>query len=261
MKCKVLFIGLLFFASYAYAYNNTYAVIVGVADYKNDEYINDLPYTLNNTMAMYRFLRSKEGGLVPAKHICYLTDANATRANIIRKATALFSKAKEGDRVIFYYGGHGGEGFVTPYDYNGYAETTIFYSDIKTIFKAARCKTKLLFMDSCFSGSIKGTPKSRKGNTNNARKTDRNMNIAVMSACKANEFSWQTSAYEMGVFTHFLIKGLSGAANSDRNKYITIKELFYYVYTQVTAETQYYESLQTPELFGNFDLRLIVANM
>ena len=95
MKCKVLFIGLLFFASYAYAYNNTYAVIVGVADYKNDEYINDLPYTLNNTMAMYRFLRSKEGGLVPAKNICYLTDANATRANIIRNATALFSKAKE----------------------------------------------------------------------------------------------------------------------------------------------------------------------
>ena len=51
MKCKVLFIGLLFFASYAYAYNNTYAVIVGVADYKNDEYINDnIPHQNNREL-------------------------------------------------------------------------------------------------------------------------------------------------------------------------------------------------------------------
>jgi len=261
MKCKFLLF-CLFVVATSYAYNNTYAVIVGVADYKNDEYINDLPYTINNTRAMYNFLRSKEGGSVPSKNICYLTDANATRSNIIRMSKALFSKAKEGDRVIFYYGGHGGEGFVTPYDYNGFAETTIFYSDIKAIFKTARCKTKLLFMDSCFSGAIKGSPISRNGGANMTHKnTDRNMNIAVMSACKANEFSWQTSAYEMGVFTHFLIKGLSGAANRDGNRYITVKELFYYVYAQVTAETRYYESLQTPELFGNFDLRLIVANM
>lgn len=262
MKKILIFICYIIFATHVYAYENTYAVIIGVADYKNDEYINDLPYTINNTRAMYSFLRSKAGGNVPAKNICYLTDANATRANIIHMAKALFSKAKEGDRVIFYYGGHGGEGFVTPYDYNGFVETTIYYSDIKAIFKTARCKTKLLFMDSCYSGAIKKNPISRNGNMNNIRRNDdRNMNIAVMSACKANEFSWQTSSYEMGVFTHFLIKGLSGAANSDGNKYITIKELFHYVYKHVIAETKYYESLQTPELFGNFDLRLIVANV
>lgn len=259
MKRIVASICLLAIVFCANAYNNTYAVIVGVADYKYDTYINDLPYTLNNTRAMYNFLTSREGGCVPSKNICYLTDSKATRANIIRMAKLLFAKAKEGDRVIFYYAGHGGEGYVTPYDYNGYVETTIFYSDIKAIFKAARCKTKLLFMDSCFSGGIK-TPKSRnRGSSNIYRDTDKNMNIAVMSACKANEFSWQTSTYEMGIFTHFLIKGLSGAANSDGNKYVTIKELYYYVYEQVTRETQYFEYLQTPELFGKFDLRLIVA--
>jgi uncharacterized caspase-like protein len=255
----VLFLGLW---TTVLAYNNTYAVIVGVSDYQYDYFAKDLPYTLNEVEAVYSFLRSTKGGSVPAENICLLTDSNATKANIILRASTLFAKAKKNDRVIFYFGGHGGEGSFAPYDFNGFYDSTLTYDDIKSIFKCARCNTKLLFADACYSGGIKGEAR----NTDNSGKTSSrnntgNMNIVVMTASQADQYSWQTSEFEMGVFTHYLIEGLGGAANRDHNKYITIQELYYYVYHKVMDKTKYYETQQTPQIFGKFDLRLIVAKV
>lgn len=253
---------MLSFGAEAWCYNNTYAVIVGINDYKNDDMARDLPYTLNNARAFYNFLVSKKGGSVPRQNICYLTDANATHDNIIRKSKALFAKAKKGDRVLFYFGGHGGEGFFCPHDYDGNYATMIFYSDMKAIFRAAQCTTKLLFIDACYSGGIKMV-ENPGANNNKDRTSTKNLNIAVMSASKGTEVSWQASEFGMGVFTHYLIKGLGGEANRDGNGYITIQELFYYVYKRVTEKTQSaeYSSQQTPQLFGKFDLRLIVGKV
>lgn len=263
MRKLLLFLLMLTLEEFAWCYNNTYAVIVGINDYKNESMAKDLPYSLNNSRAIFNFLTSKEGGSVPTQNICYLTDTRATRNNIIRQAKALFSKAKKDDRVIFYFAGHGGEGFFCPQDYDGYAETMVFYSDMKAIFRAAKCDTKLLFIDACYSGGIKTVenPMGKQGKLD--RTSTDNLNIAVMSASKGEEVSWQSGELGMGVFTHYLIKGLSGAANRDGNSYITIQELFYYVYKQVTAKTSGpgYTSQQTPQLFGKFDLRLIVGKV
>ena len=87
------------------------------------------------------------------------------------------------------------------------------------------------------------------------------MNIAVMTAAKSDEVGWDTSEYQMAVFTHFLIKGLGGAANRDGNGYITIQELYYYVYANVAEKTSHYQTQQHPQLFGKFDLRLIVGTV
>lgn len=261
-KLTLLLLVLLGMGSAVMAYNNTYVVLVGVADYKYDYAINDLPYTLNNTTAMYNFFTSKKGGSVPASNIYLLTDSNASKDNIIRKSKELFAKAKKNDRVILYIAGHGGDGFFAPYDYDQTYESLLFYSDIKAIFRSARCNTKLLFIDTCYAGGIKvGLGKAEK-NGKDRTSTD-NLNIAVMSASGAKEVSWQSSDIQKGVFTHYLIEGLGGAANRDGNKYITIQELYYYVYHKVQEKTQSesYDSMQTPQLFGKFDLRLIVANV
>ena len=257
MKKLLLFLLLFSCAVPSYAYDNTYAVIIGIADYKYD-IVSDLKCTLNDARSFSKFLMSKEGGSVPAKNICLLTESNAARNNIIRKAKALFSKAGKNDRVIFYFSGHGDEGFFVPYDYNGTAETTLFYSDIKSIFKSAKSNTKLLFLDACFSGGIKGPSTHRRDD----RTSSKNLNIAVMSASRSDEVSWESDK-GMGVFTYYLMQGLGGAANLDGNGYITIQELYYYVYKQVTKKTQSaeYSSQQTPQLFGKFDLRLIVGKV
>ena len=259
MNKKITLLSLLFLVTVgaARAYDKTYAVIVALNDYKYDACIKDLPYSLNNAMGFYNYLTSKEGGSVPSSNICLITDSRASRTNIITLSKAMFANANQNDRVFFYFSGHGGEGCLAPYDYNGYYESTLTYEDVKSIFRSAKCNTKLLFIDACHSGGIKGNPNKVDGNSSF---TD-NMNIAVMVASKSDEYSYQWSDLQMGGFTYYLIEGLNGAANRDGNKYITIQELFYYVRNKVLARSQELYTEQTPQLFGKFDLRLILAKV
>lgn len=263
MKKIVFFIAWVTFSAIACAYDNTYAIIIGVADYeKYSADDGDLKYTINDARLFYEFLKSGKGGSVPEENIVYLTDARAYKANIIAKGKALFAKAKKNDRVIFFFSGHGGKGCFVPYDAGEYGENYLYFSEIKSIFRCAESNTKLLFGDACFSGGMKeDKSKNIQKNLQKEIKASSKMNIAVMMSCRGNETSLESNGLEQGLFTYYLIKGLGGLANSDDNKFITIKELFYYVYQKTTEWAASSKHSQTPELFGNFDLRLIVANM
>lgn len=266
MRKLLLIFMLLGWLPMAYAYENTYVLIVGINDYMT---IGDLPYSIANATAFKDFMMSEGGGSVPAANICVLLDSQATKDNILAQGKALFSKANKNDRAIFYFAGHGGSGLLCPYDCG---VNYLYYKEIKSMFKSAQCNTKLMFADACYTGGFKGYHKipvagfrkrvnEMKGVSRSKESDFANMNIAVMTATNDDEVGWQTSKYEKGVFTHFLIQGLKGEANSDGNRYITIQELYYYVYRHVTEETEQYDSKQTPQLFGKFNLGLIVGTV
>ena len=249
----------------ALAYNNTYAIIIGVADYKN--FVpgdGDLKYTVNDAASFAAFLKSKKGGSVPAANIILLTDAQASKANILAKGKALFSKAKKDDRVIFYFSGHGGKGCFVPYDTDDMGNNLLYFSEVKSVFRAAKCDTKLLFADACFAGSMKGvttTKEAFKKSLKKGLKDASKMNIAVMLSCQGDEASIELPSLKQGLFTYYLMQGLGGDANRDGNKFVTIQELYYYVYHKVQDRAAKIDHKQTPELFGKFDLRLIVAKV
>ena len=261
MKRAFLLICIMTFAMAVRAYENTYALVVAVADYKNlSAYSGDLNYTINDARLFYDFLRSEKGGSVPAQNIVYLTNSQASKANIIAKGKALFSKSKENDRVIFYFSGHGDRGCFVPYDVGDSSDSFLYFSEVKSIFKCSSSNTKLLFADACYSGSMKGlASKDVQTTIKKEWKSASKMNIAVMMSCKGNEISLELPDLRQGVFTYYLIKGLGGLANADKSSRITIKELYYYVYRRTRAKTASLNHTQTPVLFGNFDLRLIVA--
>ena len=247
------------------AYENTYAIIVGVADYKNfAPEDGDLNYTINDARSFAAFLKSKKGGSVPAANIIMLIDAQASKENIISKGKALFAKAKKNDRVIFYFSGHGGKGCFVPYDVTKFGDNLLYFNEVKSIFRCAKCNTKLLFADACFAGSMKkglsGNERIRK-DMEKSLKAASNMNIAVMLSCQRDETSMEMGLIQQGLFTYYLMEGLGGKANRDGNKYVTIQELYYYVYHKVKDMAAAVDHQQTPELFGKFDLRLIVAKM
>ena len=60
----------------------TYAIVIGVADYK---YITDLTFTVPDAKKVYTFLKSSAGGAVPSNHIRFLANENATKANIMKE--------------------------------------------------------------------------------------------------------------------------------------------------------------------------------
>lgn len=263
IKSIVLFLLLSFIGGSAWAYDNTYAVIVGVADYQNlDE--SNLEFTASDAVNFYNFLKSKKGGSVPESNMVLLTNSQATKANIINSAKTLFAKAKKNDRVIFYFSGHGSSGCFIPYDYSQMGYNILYYDDVKAMFRVAKCNTKLLFADACFSGSMKDDLEKNsqyQQNVTNGKRNSSNMNIAVMMSCSNDEYSLEAGDLRQGLFTYYLMKGLGGSANTDGSKFVTIQELFYYVYHQVKDDADSRGHKQTPQLFGKFDLRLIVAKI
>mgnify|MGYP002776613739 CR=1 FL=1 len=74
--------------------------------------------------------------------------------------------------------------------------------------------------------------------------------MAFMLSSKSEEVSIEYSRIRSGVFSHYLVTGAQGLADSDKDGVITIRELFRYVQDNVRNFTG---SRQNPLLFGNFD--------
>ena len=163
--------------------------------------------------------------------------------------------------MFFYFSGHGGKGFFAPYDITYYGDNMLTYNEVKEIFRCAKCNTKLLFADACFSGGIKGN----RGTSSTTQNSDKKQQIAIMLSSQYDEYSNEIigGGIDQGLFTYYIIEGLSGKANRDNSKYITIEELYTYVYKKVAAKAAMLNppAEQHPQLFGNFDLRLIVGKV
>jgi len=81
---------------------------------------------------------------------------------------------------------------------------------------------------------------------------------AFLLSSKQEEVSLESQGLRQGLFSHYVIKGLKGAADVNKNKIVTIKELYDYVYQNVK---EYSQSAQTPTIAGNYDPNMPVGNV
>ena len=251
-KIILLFVLCLLWQSLAFAYEHTYAVVVGVAKYQISS--NNLNYAASDADKFRVFLMSPAGGNVPAENICLLKNEKATKSNIQYYAKRLFAKAKANDRVIFFFSGHGTKNGLYPHDVNFFGENVLLYEELKELLRATEAHTKLVFVDACQAGGIVN---SRSGSTSPQKNNSFDgYDIAFMQSSESYQTSRESQVLQHGVFTYFLIKGLTGEADKNGNSKITIGELFDYVYKKTK---NYSEGTQTPVMYGNFDVRLIVG--
>lgn len=215
-----------------------YAVCVGINNYMARGQ-NQLRYAVSDAQSMARFFKVNSDAVVVT-----ITDRQATRANVLRTANQVFSKAGPNDVVVFYFSGHGLPGAMCAHDTQTPA-TLLTYKDLGTVMKRSRARNRLIFSDTCHAGS------GRISKTN-ARPEDLNgMNILLFLSSRGNETSRETS--QGGLFTVCLLKGLEGAADRNRNRAITARELFDYVSTRVANLSR---GRQHPVMWGKFDPNL-----
>lgn len=199
---------------------------------------------------------SENEGNTPDSNIVFIKNKDATKHNIIKQSKEIFSKGTQNDRVFFYFSGHGSKGFFCAYDRIPKDEY-LYFSEIKDIFKSAKCNIKILFANSCHAGSLMDKV-SEKNNKHIAKeiaelKKDTTTNIAIMLSSKGNKSSWG------GIFSRVLNLGLRGNADSNNDSIVTIKELFYFVHEKTLKDAAIIGRVQTPILFGNFNLNLVVG--
>jgi len=223
------------------AFHTAYALVVGIGDY---HHLRPLSKTTTDASDLHALL-AQSG--YPAANLALLLDEQATKAAISDKLDWLTRRATSEDTVLIFFSGHGAQrigGFepgeyLCPVEadwYNLHA-TAISDDEFTTALRAIRAGRIAVFLDACHSGGV-GEPKDAalqvKAGLSDAAyaRLAEGRGRAIIASCRLDEVSWELPDMRNGLFTHYLLEGLRGAA-ADPDGIVGILDLFKYVSQQV----------------------------
>lgn len=240
-----------------------WVVIVGVAKYAH-EGISDLTYTKDDAYRMYSFYKSVEGGSLPDEQITLLLDMDAVRRNLAHALVEMCRKAGKDDAIIFYFSGHGLPGAFVLHEFGSYEsiEGLLLHSELANLFDGSPAKYKYIIADACHSGSLaetaadKGTKsKSATGSYYQAFEKAKKGFVMMLSSMK-EETSLEIGGLRQGLFSYYLIQGLNGNADTNKDMVVSVTELYDYVDLGVNIRS---DGRQTPVLAGDYDDSMPIA--
>lgn len=164
------------------------------------------------------------------------------------------------DRVVIYFSGHGDQeqskrgkkfGYLIPFDgnKNSLYSTCISMNQLQYFSEKNPAKQMLFILDSCFSG-IAGVVHKKGDIPNETRKQVeafiKSEGRQIMTAGGADDTAEMSKKWNNhSVYTFYLLKGLRRAADYNKDKVISIRELQVYLDSTVPKEAK-----QTPQLFN-----------
>lgn len=231
-----------------------WATVVGVSKYT---YMPQLNFPDDDAYKMSAFLQSTKGGALNYDQVQLLVDNKATRKGILTSVQETFAKADANDVALFYFSGHGLNGSLIPIDFNGY-QNKIEYTELVDIVKKSKAKQKIIIMDACYSGSmmVARSPYANQLTEFYNALGEAGEGTAIISSSKQQEYSMEDTGLRSGVFSYYMINGMKGSADYNRNGIVTITELFNFVSTNVKLYTG---GAQSPQISGDYDKNMPVA--
>ena len=253
---------------------NIWVVMVGIADYLYDDYVEDLTFTVNDVRALESFYKSPNGGAVPDENIKIVIDSQALKENILNALETTFAKAQKNDLVVFYFAGHGfapkdlkHELYLLPHDcIPNKPATAIHYKEIEKIFDACKANKKLWIMDACHSGAI-GVDCGKGSSITECLSQLNTADIAILTSADAGETSLEVGGdLKRGLFSHYLTKGLiidAGSVDKNDDKLVNILELYEYVQKQTSMDAPRRRTghKQNPQITGKVPIHLPLSEV
>jgi uncharacterized caspase-like protein len=255
--------------------HDRWAVVIGVGRY-DSKGITPLQYTVSDAEAIYNVLTSVAG--FKTEHVLLLTDKTERRPTYrnIKWAlgTFLARSAKKTDTVLIFFAGHGApEADPQGLERDGLAKylipqdadpddlfsTALPMDDLQTIFGRIEAERVVAFVDACYSGAAGGrtfsAKKTRAGSVDDAflERLTRSKGRAIITASRPSEVSIELSELGHGIFTYYLVEGLQGAADLNRDGIITLQELYEYVEQRVTHKSRAVGGNQHPVMKGEME--------
>lgn len=252
-----------------------WAIVVGISNFK-DSSIN-LKYAAKDATDFRNFLIAKEN--FKPDHVLLLTDAAATKAEIISKLGEgwLGKLAHKDDLVLVYVSSHGsgsqeevGVNFLVSYDTDKFKliSTGLPMQWLtKIIQEQVKANRVVVILDVCHSGAAGDESKnvtdtdddddadSSKEKSGSKAITRTNLNVnklnvgsgqVVLSSSLADQVSWESKNYPNSVFTRRLIEALqcNGPGTTLRQAYEHLRTL---VGSEVLSDRS---EVQTPSLYN-----------
>lgn len=231
------------------------ALIVGVSKYA-DRSIN-LNYAHRDAHSLYQFLTSEELGpaAFQTADVKLLLDEEATVANINTGLREFLQGAAENDFVLVFFAGHGAPNpnrrddlylLAHDTDPDQIAGTGLLMRHVREAISDIRARHVLVLTDACHSAGM-AAPESFRSiirvNPIHEAFLDRMLHssdsLAIFSASETTQLANEGDKWENhGVFTYYLLKGLDGHADKDRDKIVTLGEIMEYVRERVKEDTK-----------------------
>jgi hypothetical protein len=225
---------------------STWVFVVGTLEWQHPETFPSFPQENRRDLALVKHFHDQG---VPAGHITYLKDAEATTANIQRALERHLAGAGADDLLVLYFCGHGakldgGATYFASYDCDLDQNPGWHVDSIPTTIDCHFAGSRaLLLADCCYSGQL-------------AEALDRQPR-RVGFACLTSSLASQLSTGNW-TFTEGLLYGLRGQSfvDADGSHQVTLRELA----DQIVADMAFAdEQLATFALRGGFDPGFVVA--
>lgn len=240
------------------------AIIIGIESYKS---LPRADFSNNDARAFYDYATRALG--VKPENIKLLVDDDAEEAEIIKAfRTWLPSRVKSTTDVYVFYSGHGlptadGQGlYLIPprADRDVIDDTAIPFNKINTAIQAAKPKSVTIFMDACYSGQARSGETliaSAKPVAIKAEKTLFPDSFTVFSASQNDQISSSSPDLKHGIFSYYLMRGMEGEADSNRDGKITLGEMQIYLVENVGRQAAMMSRKQEPQLIGDVNRILV----
>lgn len=209
-----------------------YAIVAG-CNYGGDG-VEDLQYSLEDAKNFKDVLTSLGG--TDAKDVTLLNnpDVDDLRKSIVDLNRVLKEDTDNKSRteVLFFYSGHSDKKGLKLYDKN------YSYRELKRDIDSLKSDVKIVVLDSCYSGEFtrfKGGVRKSPFIFDVSNETE---GKAVLTSSTGDEQSQESDLYGSSFFSHALITGLRGAADSNSDKKVTLNEAYQFAFDETLRKTE-----------------------
>ena len=228
-----------------------YVLAVGVGQYAHPD-IGRLAFAAKDARDFAAAIQRQQGRLYAQVEVRLLTDAQATRDEVVDGLEWLQRQVTQHDVGMLFFAGHGINDAAQGYtflpanaDPERLKRTGVSMADVRTTLSSLAGKA-LFFFDTCHAGNVLGAgrrelPRDLNGVINELAGTENG--VVVFSSSTGRQFSYEDAAWRNGAFTLALVEGLNGAAAAPDSNRITHKMLDFYVSDRVKRLT---DGRQTP---------------
>lgn len=241
------------------------AIIIGIQDYRR---VPKADFANNDARVFYDY--AVRGLGIRGENIKMLLDQEADEVGILSALKNwLPLKVKKNQTEVFvFYSGHGlpsNDGaslFLLPHgvDRQFLERTAINQTELVAALQSPQPRSVTLFLDACYSGQTRAGEMllaSARPIVVQAKASSFPANFTVISASAPEELASSSPELKHGIFSYWLMKGMEGEADINKDGQITAAELREYLSDSVGRMSAAQGRLQRPQAAGELN-RVVV---
>jgi len=227
----------------------------------NQGLMSDVPLKYaNHDAERIHQVRSELGGIRKNRNYLLTNQSKQKIVKAMHEIKGRIRELKEANLdvlLFFYYSGHSDP---DAFHING---EKLLIDSVKAFFRLIDADLRVMFVDACYSGNLLREKGSILSEPIKIKLSDEleTKGSAIITSSSPLELSHESENLRGSIFTHHLVTGLRGAADFNKDKHISLMEVYHY--TKIRTGQQIFrtkEVRQTPafdiDLVGKKDISL-----